>query len=108
MRPGWRNLEMSLTNYVNLYKFINTNKTNNIFGQDTGKIGVIRVKVQFGQWISKYGLKERTLSIPEGAGGFYKFFKKNIVTKKTINLNISIPSNFFRKYFMAPPFDFSF
>ena len=43
-----------------------------------------------------------------GARGFYKFFKKNFVAQETIDLNISWPSNFFRKYFMAPPINFSF
>ena len=43
-----------------------------------------------------------------GAGGFYKFFKKFFVAQETIELNISRPSNFFRKYFMAPPINFSF
>ena len=38
-----------------------------------------------------------------GGGGFYKFFKKFFVAQETIELNISRPSNFFRKYFMAPP-----
>ena len=38
-----------------------------------------------------------------GAGGFYKFFKKCFIAQETIDLNISWPSNFFRKYFMAPP-----
>ena len=43
-----------------------------------------------------------------GVGGFYKFFKKNFVVHETIDLNISSPSIFFRKYFMAPPINFSF
>ena len=43
-----------------------------------------------------------------GPRGFYKFFKKNFVAQETIDLNISWPSNFFRKYFMAPPINFSF
>ena len=38
----------------------------------------------------------------EGSG-FYKVFKKNFVTQKTIDPNISWPSSFFRKYFMALP-----
>ena len=41
-------------------------------------------------------------------GGFYKFFKKSLVAQETIDLNISWPSNFFGKYFMAPPINFSF
>ena len=48
MKPCWRNLQMSLANYG---KYIC-----NIFGRDTVKIGVIGVKFQFGQWISKDGL----------------------------------------------------
>ena len=42
-----------------------------------------------------------------GPGGFYKFFKKNFVAQETIDLNISWPSNFFEKYFMVPPINFS-
>ena len=42
------------------------------------------------------------------AGGFYKFFKKFFVVQETIDLNITWPSNFFRKYFMALPINFSF
>ena len=41
------------------------------------------------------------------AGGFYKFFKKIFVTQETIDVNISWPSNYFRKYFMDPPINFS-
>ena len=43
-----------------------------------------------------------------GAGGFYKFFKKSVVAQETIDLDTSRTSNFFRKYFMAPPINFSF
>ena len=43
-----------------------------------------------------------------GREGFTKFFKKNFVAQETIDLNTSWPSNFFRKYFMAPPINFSF
>ena len=32
-----------------------------------------------------------------GARGFYKFFKKYFVAQRTIELNISRPSNFFEK-----------
>ena len=38
----------------------------------------------------------------------FKFFKKFFVAQETIDLNISWPSNFFGKYFMAPPINFSF
>ena len=41
-------------------------------------------------------------------GEFYKFFKKKIVAQETIDLSISRSSNFFGKYFMAPPINFSF
>ena len=41
-------------------------------------------------------------------GEFYKFFKKKIVAQETIDLSISQSSNFFGKYFMAPPINFSF
>ena len=43
-----------------------------------------------------------------GRGGFYKFFKQNFVAQETIELNISWPSKFFAKYFMALPINFSF
>ena len=46
--------------------------------------------------------------VVEGARGFYKFFKNNFVTQETIDVNISRPKNFFRKYFMAPPIYFIF
>ena len=41
-----------------------------------------------------------------GAGGFYKFVRKFFIAQENIDLNISWPSNFFRKYFMAPPINF--
>ena len=43
-----------------------------------------------------------------GGGGFLKFFKKNFVAQEIIELNVSWPSHFFGKCFMAPPVDFSF
>ena len=51
-----------------------------------------------------------------GAGGegggegeeFYKFFKKKFVAQETIHLNISRPNNFFGKYFITLPINFSF
>ena len=43
-----------------------------------------------------------------GGGGFYKFLKQTLVAQETIDLNISWPINFFRKYFMALPLNFSF
>ena len=46
--------------------------------------------------------------VGEGAGEFYKFVKKIFVAHEAMGLNISWPSNFFRKYFMAPPINFSF
>ena len=57
-----------------------------------------------GNHLSKL-VREGTLSIQEGrAEGFYKFFKKYFVAQETIDLNISWPINFFRKYFMAPSY----
>ena len=41
-------------------------------------------------------------------GGCYEFFKKYFVAQETIDLNISWSGNFFRKYFMVPPINFSF
>ena len=46
--------------------------------------------------------------VGKGAGGFYKFVKKVFVAHEAMGLNISWPSIFFRKYFMAPPINFSF
>ena len=43
-----------------------------------------------------------------GASGFYKFFKKKFVAHEIIDLSISWPSNFFGKYFIAPPINVSF
>ena len=40
--------------------------------------------------------------VGEGAGGFI------FVAQETIDLNILRPSNFFKKYFMTPPINFSF
>ena len=40
--------------------------------------------------------------------GREKFFKNSFVAQETIDLNISWPSNFFRKYFMVHPINFSF
>ena len=45
----------------------------------------------------------------EGVKSFTDFSKKKkIVALETIDLNFSWPSNFFRKYFMASPINFSF
>ena len=41
-----------------------------------------------------------------GTRGFYKFFRRFFVAQETIDLNISWPSNFFRKHFMSPPINF--
>ena len=49
-----------LTNVSNYGIFIS-----NIFGWDTVKIGVIRVKVQFGVWISKDGLIKNFICMRE-------------------------------------------
>ena len=43
----------------------------------------------------------------EGAG-FYKFFRNNFEAQGTTELNISWPSNFVKKHFMAQPINFSF
>ena len=45
----------------------------------------------------------------EGGGeGLYKFFIVSFVAQEIIDLNILWPSNFFGKYFMAPPINLSF
>ena len=41
--------------------------------------------------------------VGRGTGGFYKFFRKFFIAQETIDLNISWPSNLFRKYFMPLP-----
>ena len=43
-----------------------------------------------------------------GPGALYKFFKKYFVAQETIDLNISWPSHFFKKYFMATAINSSF
>ena len=43
-----------------------------------------------------------------GVQGFHKFFKKDFVAQETIDGNFSWPSNFFKKYFIKPPTNFSF
>ena len=58
-------------------------------------------------------IRKRTLSMqargPEGFTNFSKKKKNSLpVAHKTIDLNFSWPSNFSRKYFMAPPIKFSF
>ena len=55
-----------------------------------------------------YGQGAYIKYVEGGAGGFYKFFKNFFVAQETKDLQISWPSNFFRKYFMAPPINFSF
>ena len=67
----------------------------------------------FGRGLRIYGPQRAYIKCIEGqrgerGGGFYKFFKKYFVAQETIDLNISWSSNFFRKYFMAPPINFSF
>ena len=42
-----------------------------------------------------------------GAGEFYKFFQKYNVAQRTVQLNISWPSNFFKKHFLTSPINFS-
>ena len=44
----------------------------------------------------------------EGAEGFTNFSKKYFLAQETIDLNTSWPNNFFGKYFIAPPINFSF
>ena len=53
-------------------------------------------------------VRERTLSIKEGGRRVLQIFQKKFVAQMTIDLNISSPSNFCGKYFMAPPINFSF
>ena len=61
--------------------------------------------------VEKFILMIRVRNIPEITNEgpkFYKFSKKNFVAQETMDLNISWPCAFFRKYFMAPPINFSF
>ena len=53
-------------------------------------------------------LRERTLSMWEGGQRVLQIFQKNFVAQETIDLNNSWPSNFFGKYFMAPPINLTF
>ena len=54
-------------------------------------------------------LRECILSMQEGRGRrILQIFPKKFRIPGDIDLNISWPSNFFRKYFMAPPINFSF
>ena len=48
------------------------------------------------------------LSMQEGGRRVLQIFQKNFVSQENIELNISWPCNFFEKYFMAPPINFSF
>ena len=59
-------------------------------------------------WISSLISGAYIKYVGGGDGGFSKFSKKIFVAQETIHLNISWPSNFFRKCFMAPPINFSF
>ena len=43
-----------------------------------------------------------------GVGRILKFFKKVFTAQETIDVNISWPSDFFKKYFMVPPTKISF
>ena len=64
--------------------------------------------VKYLNYLTGLGLVLYYIGVREGAGGFYKFFKKDFIAQKTIELNISWPSNSEGKYFMAPPINFSF
>ena len=47
-------------------------------------------------------------NVGEEAGGFYKFFKNIFIAQEISVLNISLSTNFFGKYFKAPPINVSF
>ena len=53
-------------------------------------------------------IRECTLSMQEGVRRVLQIFQKKFVAQETKDLNISWPGNFFRKYFMALPINFSF
>ena len=62
---------------------------------------------------SFFTVRDHILSMQEGGGRgggarILQIFKEKFLGQETIDLNISRPSNFFRKYFMAPPINFSF
>ena len=70
------------------------------------KISAEKIKEPFAL-IFKLPFRKRTLSMQEKDGRLYNFFKKHFVAQETMDLNIPWPSNFFEKYFMAPPINFS-
>ena len=60
-----------------------------------------------------FTVSDHTLSMQVGGSGgggarILQIFKEKFVAQETIDLSISRPGNFFRKYFMAPPISFSF
>ena len=65
---------------------------------------------QFHQIFKEIIIRERAYIkyVGGGAGGFDKFFKTFFVVQETKDLDISWPSNFFRKYFMSSPIKFRF
>ena len=52
--------------------------------------------------------KELYIKYVGGAAEILQIFRKKIAAHDAVDLNISWPSNFFEKYFMAPPINFSF
>ena len=114
-----------LNNFHFYSSFIFTNKSSNIL--DTGLYWKILAYHQrrkctisvrtISQWLTGNNSTVHLSVLCQGAyikyvagGGrrVYKFFKKYFVAQESIDLNISWSSNFFRKYFMAPPINFSF
>ena len=62
-----------------------------------------------GCFVFSTSIRERRLRMQGGRPeGFTNFSKKKIAAQEIIDLNISWPSDFFGKYFMAPPINFSF
>ena len=55
-----------------------------------------------------FEIRESTLSMQQRGRRVLQIFQKKFVAQETIDLNISWPSIFFRKYYMTPPINFSF
>ena len=68
-------------------------------------IGILLFEVNKGAYIKYVGVG---VGVWGQGGGFYRLFRKYFVAQGAIELNISRPSNFFEKKFMAPRINFSF
>ena len=94
-----RNVQRNNIYFVYLFLLLDL-----FFCQLQQKLNQIQNKPHLKSKLSALSMQEERA----GARRFYKFFKKKIIVQEIIDLNISWPSNFFRKYFMAPPIYFCF